>query len=636
MGSILCMQFSPDGKYLAASDSSYQIKIWETASNQEVALLLGHEGWVWHFAFSNDGKYLLSGSNDRTMRVWDLATGHCLRVLDRHEDWVWRVAFGLNSNLAISICADRYIKVWWWQTGKVLLSFKVPDLQVRDGAFSGKRGLLAICSDEGIKIWRIWTGRCLQTIRHPKAINLRQISFSPDGHQIITTSFDRDLHCWDVDTGTHRHTLRGHPTQIDRVIYDDCQQAISTCLEQVRVWNLADGHCVRTIDVARDVGKGIAYRDNLLVTGSENGVVKFWNLDTGKCLQTSTGNAARVMEIAAHPQLPLIASTKDDGTVNFWDLSGNLTTGVTPTIRSFGGHRGMSTALAFSSSGRLLASTGGDRLIHLWDVARGQITQSLAGHTDGVDLLRFIDDRTLLTHGNDGTVREWNLATGAHEILTDAREQWYLVVACAPCGRYLALGSIVAGITILDRSNRERQQLTAVGNRIRKLAYNSDGRRLVAISDDGYLNYWDLAAGTSHDYWQIDRLQVTTIVAHPTYPHQIIVGMEDGSISVWDLDLRACIDRVDAPPADCRREHHQAISKVCTLSAPILATSPLAQRLISCNVEGTIKIWELHPTGMRSIYTLDFPRPYQGMNISDVKGLNRSQLATLARLGAIV
>jgi WD40 repeat protein len=636
MGSILCMQFSPDRQYLAASDSSYQIKIWEVATNREVALLLGHQGWIWHFAFSNDGKYLLSGSNDRTMRVWDVATGNCLRVLENHEDWVWRVAFGLNRNVAVSICADRKIEIWWWQTGRKILSFKVPDLQVRDGAFHGKRGLLAICSAEGIKIWQVWTGRCLHTIRHPDAIDLRQISFSPDGHQMITASFSCDLHCWDVDTGTHRHAMRGHPTQIYQVSYDNFGQAISACLEQVRVWNLVDGNCVRTIDVARDVGKGIAYYDSMLVTGSDNGVVKFWNLDTGKCLQTSTGNAARVMEIATHPHLPLIASTRDNGTVNFWDLSGSLKTGVTPPMRSYQGHRGMSTALAFSNSGRLLASTGSDRLIHLWDVERGLICQSFAGHTDGVDLLRFLDERTLLSHGNDGTLREWNLATGEHEILTDARQQWYLVVACSPCGCYLALGSIVAEVMILDRTNRDsplerlsqQRQLRAVGNRLRKLAYSLDGRRLVGITDDGYLNYWDLDAEARHYYWQTDRLQVTTIVPHPTNPQQMVVGTEDGSISLWDLDLHARIDRVDAPPVGSRREHHQAISTIRTLSDP--------DRAISCNVEGTIKIWEFHSTGMRAIYTLDFPRPYQGMNLSDVKGLNRSQLATLLRLGAIV
>lgn len=626
MGSILCMQLSHDGKYLAASDSSYQIKIWEIATNQEVALLLGHQGWVWHFAFSHNDRYLLSGSNDRTMRIWDVATGNCLRVLENHEDWVWRVAFGLNSNIAISICADRYIKIWWWQTGKIILSFKVPDLQVRDAAFHGRRGLLAVCSGEGIKIWQVWTGRCLQTISHRDARNLRQISFTPDGYQLITASFDCDLYSWDVDTGTHRHTMRGHPTQIYQVSYDELGQAISACLEQVRVWNLADGNCLRTINVARDVGRGIAYRDSVLATGSDNGVVKLWNLDTGKCLQTSTGNAARVMEIAAHPQLPLIASTKDDGTINFWDLSDSTAVEVMPT-RSYPGHRGMSTALAFSCSGQFLASTGSDRLIHIWDVARGQIYQSLAGHTDGVGLLRFIDDRTLLTHSSDGTVREWNLATGEHQIVADARQQWYLVVICSPCGGYLALGSIVAEISILDRSSRDYQHFRAIGNRIRKLAYNCDGTRLVGITDDGYLNYWDLADDNRHYYWQIDRLQVTTIIPHSTHPHQIIIGMEDGSISVWDLDLQTRIDRVNQPPAATRREHHQAISTICSLRNP--------DRLISCNVEGTIKIWKFLPTGLTEIYALDFPRPYQDMKVTNVRGLNQSQLATLAQLGAI-
>jgi WD40 repeat protein len=637
MGSILCLQFSADGKYIAASDSSYQIKIWEVASNREVALLIGHEGWIWHFAFSGDGKYLLSGSNDRTMRVWDLKTGDCLQILGDHEDWVWRVAFGFTSSLAISVCADRYIKIWWWPAGKVLLTFKVPDLQVRDGTFHGRRGLLAICSTEGIKIWQLWTGRCLQTISHPDAINLRHISFNPDGNKLVTTGFNCDIHCWDVDTGTHLHTMRGHPTQIYQVSYDSFGQVISACLEQVRVWNLADGTCTRTIDVARDTGKGIAYRDSLLVTGSDNGVVKFWNLETGKCLQSSTGNAARVMEIASHPHLPLIASTKDDGTVNFWDFRGMLASDVAPPMRSYPGHRGMSTALTFSGDGVLLASTGSDRLIHIWDVASGQICQSLARQTDGIHFLRFLDDRTLLSHSDDGTVGEWDLLTGKYEIVANAKERWYMAATVSPGSRYVALGGLVAEVTIVDRSTRDspqqrryqRRQLPAIGNRLRKLTYNLDGSRLVGITDDGYLNYWNLADGERHSHWQIDRLQVTTIIPHPREFQQIVIGMEDGSISIWDLDSQTRIDRVNQPPANRPREHHQAVSTICAMGGD-------KNRLISCNVEGTIEVWEGTPNGLQSIYQLTHPRPYRGMKLAGATGLNSSQRSTLHQLGAIV
>ena len=250
MGTILHMTFSPDGRYLAACDTNYQIKIWEVATNREIALLLGHQSWVWHTQFSHDSKYLLSGSSDRTMRVWDIASGTCVRTIARHQDWVWKVAFSLNSKLAISIGADRYIRIWWWQTGRNLLTFKVPDAHIRDGAFHGRRGLLAVCGAEGIKIWQVWTTRRIQQITTANARHLRLISFSPDGKTLITASFTCIMHCWDVDSGRHLFDLHGHPTQVFEVNYDEAGQIISTCLEQVRVWNPISGICIKTINLA--------------------------------------------------------------------------------------------------------------------------------------------------------------------------------------------------------------------------------------------------------------------------------------------------------------------------------------------------------------------------------------------------
>ncbi len=625
MGSILCLMFSPDGRYLAASDSSYQIKLWDLVADREVALLLGHQGWVWHLAFSPNGKYLLSGSSDRTIRVWELATGSCLQVLDSHQDWVWRVAFGLGNNLAISIGADRYLKIWLWRTGRNLFSLKIPDIQAHDGSIHGRRGLLAVCSTAGLKIWQMWTGRCLWEITTPDARNLRSVAFSPDGKLLLAASFKCELHCWDLDRREHRFRSIGHPTQIFYLGYDKAGQGISACLEQVRLWNLEDGTCTQTIDIARDSGKGFAYRPPLLVTGSDNGVVKMWNLATGKCLHNGAGTAARIMELATNGTNRRIATFKDDGTLSIWDLDG---LNPLPSRQVYEGHRGMCTALAFNRHGNLLASTGSDRVIRIWDVDRGTTIQSLMGHTDYIQQLRFIDDLTLFSHSGDGTSRQWALAAGTYEVLADPRQQWWMAVDCSPDYRQIALGSIVATVTIIDRQTRALTELQAVGNRLRQLTYTSDGSQLVGITDDGYLNCWNLHDRYLHRHWRIGDLQTTSLVAHPLDPHQLIVATEDGEIAIWDLQQQCCIDRVNSLPPGQFRAHHQAISSLRTIPHP--------HQLISCNVAGTIQLWNFTPGGLQSVYTLDVPKPYQDLNLIGAKGLNRSQLATLDRLGALL
>jgi WD40 repeat protein len=628
LGSILHLVFSPDGQYLAAADSSYQIKIWQVETQQEVALLLGHQGWVWHLQFSPDGQYLLSGSSDRTLRVWDWATGDCVQVLTGHQDWVWRVAFGFNKNIAISICADRYLRIWWWRTGRCLLSFRVPDLQVRDGAFHGRRGLLAACSPEGIKIWQVWTGQRRQNITQPEATNLRSLCFSPDGQWLIGASFDCELHYWQVDTGIHCGVLRGHPTQIVHLGYDDTGQLLSACLEQVRLWNLSTGICTQTIQVSRDSGKGLVYRSPLLVTGSDNGVVKFWNLETGKCLQTARGNAARVMELATNGRNRTVATSKDDGSLSIWDLTQLPPMGQTPPARVYTtGHRGMCTALAFSDDGRQLASTGSDRLIRVWDVEQGLVLQSLAGHTDDINQLRFLDDHTLFSYSNDGSGRQWELATGKSQLLSHPQQQWFMVVDCTPDGHYIAMGSITALVRIVNRQTGETQEFQAVGNRLRKLMYSHSGRWLVGITDDGYFNCWDRTAAYQHRYWSIGSLQVTAMVFHPHWGQRIFLATEDGAIAQWDLLTQRCIARANAPAPHHLRYHYQAISSLRALPHP--------HQLISCNVAGTIQVWNLGDDDLMEEYRLDFPLPYQGMQISQARGLNQAQTLTLKQLGAV-
>jgi WD40 repeat protein/tRNA A-37 threonylcarbamoyl transferase component Bud32 len=69
--SAYAVAFTHDGKLLAVGCADNQIRIWDMATQRQLAELSGHTDYVHALAFSPDGTRLVSGSGDHSVRVWD-------------------------------------------------------------------------------------------------------------------------------------------------------------------------------------------------------------------------------------------------------------------------------------------------------------------------------------------------------------------------------------------------------------------------------------------------------------------------------------------------------------------------------------------------------------------------------------
>jgi WD40 repeat protein len=69
----MSVAFSPDGTRIV-SGSLDTLKVWYAESGGELMTLRGHEQLVQSVAFSPDGKRIVSGSSDSTLKVWGTAS----------------------------------------------------------------------------------------------------------------------------------------------------------------------------------------------------------------------------------------------------------------------------------------------------------------------------------------------------------------------------------------------------------------------------------------------------------------------------------------------------------------------------------------------------------------------------------
>lgn len=268
--------------------------------------------------------------------------------------------------------------------------------------------------DQTARIWDANSGRLIHAI--PVCFPVVSLAFSPDGKQLLTPGPDNSACIWTVEAegkapedGRTPTRLRGHTRAVMAVAWSPDHRSVATGGKDntARIWDAQSGTERLTLAGHKGWVRALAFSPDgkLLATGSADQTIRLWDGRLGHCLRLLTNHAGAVLSVAFSGDGKWLASGSEDFTARIWE-----TRTWRESVPPLQGHPHGVVGLAFSPDGQRLATAAGgtdfhmnvgrDFHVRLWDVQSGHRLLSLVPNSNSVHALAFSPDGKRLATGS--------------------------------------------------------------------------------------------------------------------------------------------------------------------------------------------------------------------------------------------
>lgn len=511
--------------------------------------------------FSHDGKYLFAIKYDE-LKIWETRNGDIVKVINK-DDFNNLSSIAISPNGRIIACGfkDNLIKILDVETENFIITFKGHSRPVDSLIFSYNGDLLASSSWKTIILWNASMalssikpgGICdnYTIISDEEEYNNRVLSFSPDGKELISTSKNKAIKIWNIDTKKCK-SLSGHMHEVNSARYNSANNLFVSSSEDktIRLW---DCFCFPDYKITPLPHHFFAYKvsfnsDCTLVAAIDDKSVKIYDVNSGKEEQTLEGHEKQVTSVDFAPGRRMLVTTSIDGTVRVWNTDNNSNCVIDKS-------KDLNEFAVFSNDSKFIV-TSSEKVLKLWNVGTIWDNNDKPLNTfecnNSIATALFVSmEKKIIAIDMYGYLYEWDFSGNSENKSLPIRIFEGIVVegkmTISPNGELISLIPGIEGvhdpsIYLWNRKEKYRRILTEHRGSVTSANFDSSGKLLVSSSEDKTIRIWDVASGICLKTFWGHTYDVKDAVFSKDNLHVISISI-DKTIIKWDFpSLQELID----------------------------------------------------------------------------------------------
>jgi WD40 repeat protein len=276
-----------------------------------------------------------------------------------------------------------------------------------------------------------------------------------------------------------------------------------------------------------------------VISGSCDGTIKVWNLDTGELLlQLGLNNKVRFVAVSSNAKIVVSSSFSEQqlsyGILKAWDLS----TGQ--KMYEFEDELTLTKSFLITPDNKFLIQVSDKKAFKLRELETGQ---EIASYSEFMlqkkDRLREAVEISLSIDGF--TNNEFFIKDAKGEIMGAG-------AAITPDGKQVIIGQkngdiIVHSFEELLKGNNECFLLKGHNKSVNEIVVTPDGKTLISASDDTTIKGWDLKTRTEIFTLAKSAKPVSSVSVSQDMRF-IVSGSSDKSISIWNFETRELLKSI--------------------------------------------------------------------------------------------